>query len=102
MENVSLLTPKKEQGASLQRQQTGRGLRRCGLRSARCEPHTDTHRVKSNQASAPESAEQGGNERPTLIPLWAEGSYGLGGQGDLLRSSACSNWPLWCRWTRKM
>lgn len=48
-----------------------------------CEPRSDLHTDERNQASAPQSAEQGGNERPELIPQWAERSYGLGGQGDL-------------------
>lgn len=84
MENVFPLTLKTEQGANLQRQQTGRGPRRCGLGSACCEPRSDLQTGERNQASAPQSAEQGGNERPDLIPPWAEGSYSLGGQGDLL------------------
>lgn len=63
------LTLKTEQGTNLQRQQTGRGPRRCGLGSACCEPHSDLHTGERNQASAPQSAEQGGNESPDLIPL---------------------------------
>lgn len=43
---------------------------------------SDLHTGERNQASAPQSAEPGGNERPDLIPPWAEGSYGLGRQWD--------------------
>lgn len=81
----SPLTLKTDQGANRQRQQTGRGpWSCCGLGSAFCEPHSHLHTGERNQASALQSAEQGGNEKPDLIPPWAEGSYGLGGQGDLL------------------
>lgn len=37
--------------------------------------------VALRQASAPQSGEQGGNERPDLIPPWAGRSYGLESQG---------------------
>ncbi len=57
-----------EQVANLQRQQTEEGPRHCGLGSTRCEPLSDLYMGKRNQASVPKSAEQGGNERPNLIP----------------------------------
>lgn len=47
-----------------------------------CEPHSHLHMGERNQASA--TTEHRGNERPDLSPPWAEGLYGLGGQGDLL------------------
>lgn len=84
MENVSSPTLKTEQGANLQRQQTGRGPCRCGLGSARCDTQSDFHTGERNQASASQRAEQGENGRPERIPPWAGGSYGPGGQGDLV------------------
>lgn len=60
-----------------------RGPCPCGSGSALCEPHSHLHRGKRKQACAPQRTEQGGNERPDLIPLWAGGSDGLEGQGDL-------------------
>ncbi|KAL7408588.1 hypothetical protein ABVT39_025988 [Epinephelus coioides] len=85
------LTLKTEQGANLQRQQTGRGPRRCGLGSARCEPHSDLHTGKRHQASAPQCAEQGGNERPDRIPPWAGDHMALEARGTWSGSWAFSD-----------